>query len=674
MPSSFEFTSLLEVFIETASNPRTADRYVLECGQDTWTYATLETVSSAMARELEETTGFCPKVAAVGENHPYVFALMLAVWKVGGIFIPIDAHVPPALLDGMIDVVKPTCVYLAASDNSNTSRASGFNVQVRVFDAEHSTIPALNQRYGQNGIARAGRWRPKSDATCLYLFTSSASSRKNLKAVPLTHKFILTNCQSKLAWWRHMQPHKDLDGTRVLGWAPWSHVLSHMQDIGTATILTAGCYVFASVPSSYLPQVEPTDLTSKVVSGIVNKNVTALATLPFVLSGLRAACESGLPEAQALLGALRSMTMLECGGAVLDLSVANWAERNDIPLVVGVGMTETGGAIFAGRAKEAFSGFSPQNLIPDAQLSLIGGDSSHEGELVVKSKLLPSGYIDYDDGSFSVDEEGWVTFKTGDRYRIDESRFTWLGRITDYIQMTSGESLDPRPLEESLRSFEFISNACIIGDTFLQGASTTVCAIIELTDAQSLDARAAKIKVAQVLAPINADLPPALRISMSSVLILNEYQKIPRTKKGEVFRKQIEDMFGAAIAMVQRSATHFERNFEQVEDELTSIVGKVLGISDMDMLTSMTFAELGMTSLLAVKLATKLNDYLAGRVVLPINICYIHADVLSLTTALRNSLSTTSVPEPMVDTSVNTKEEVVIVGKAFQTARGNPRR
>ncbi|KAF8200518.1 hypothetical protein K438DRAFT_1965980 [Mycena galopus ATCC 62051] len=344
---------------------------------------------------------------------------------------------------------------------------------------------------------------------------------------------------------------------------------------------------------------------------------------------------------------------------------------NDVPVVVGIGMTETGGAIFAGRAKEAFSGFSPQAFIADAQFSLIGGNNSGEGELVVKSKLLPSGYIGYDDGSFSVDEEGWVIFKTGDRYRMDETKFTWLGRMTDYIQMASGESFDPRPLENSLRSFEFISNACIIGDTFLRGASTAVCAIIELADAQSLDARAAKIKVAQVLAPINADLPPALRISMTSVLILNEPQKIPRTKKGEVFRKQIEDIFGAAMATVQRSTTHSESNSELVEDELTSIIGKVLGISDIDTLTSMTFAELGMTSLLAVQLATKLNEYLAGRLVLPINICYIHIDVLSLTAALRNSLSTTaSVPEPMIDTSVNTKEEVVIVGKAFRLPGG----
>ncbi|KAF8200521.1 AMP-dependent synthetase/ligase [Mycena galopus ATCC 62051] len=224
-----KFTSLLEVFIENATDLRTANRSVLECGQDVWTYAALERVSNAMAHELEGITGSCPKVVAVGENHPYLFALMLAVWKVGGIFIPIDAHVPPALLDGMIDIVKPTCIYLSASDTSNISRVSGFNVQVRVFDGEHSTIPALNQRYRHDGIARAGRRLLDSDTACLYLFTSSAFSRKSLKAVPLTHKFVLANCQSKLAWWHSMQPHKDLDCTRVLGWAPWSHVLSHMQ-------------------------------------------------------------------------------------------------------------------------------------------------------------------------------------------------------------------------------------------------------------------------------------------------------------------------------------------------------------------------------------------------------------------------------------------------------------
>ncbi|KAJ7609402.1 hypothetical protein FB45DRAFT_1038847 [Roridomyces roridus] len=328
----------------------------------------------------------------------------------------------------------------------------------------------------------------------MYLFTSSASSAENLKAVPLTPKLILSNCQSKLAWWREIQPTATLDGTRVLGWAPWSHVLSHMQDIGTATFLTAGCYVFASVPSSYQAQQARTDLTTRVIDGVLNKKVTALAALPFVISGMKDECEGGCT---ALIHALRGMTMLECGGASLDPAVAEWAESSGVPLMVGIGMTETGGAIFVGRAKESLHGFSQGALIAGAKLSLDACEGAVEGELVVKSKLLPHGYIGYNDGSFSVDSQGWVTFKTRDRYRVQDSKFLWLGRATDYIQacrMTSGESLDPRPIEKMLRSAALISDACIIGDTFLRGASTAVCAIVELSDeAKRLDT-ASKMK------------------------------------------------------------------------------------------------------------------------------------------------------------------------------------
>ncbi|KAJ7609695.1 hypothetical protein FB45DRAFT_1038497 [Roridomyces roridus] len=490
--------SILDIFITTANDPSTCGRRGIECGSDAWTYAELEAMSNAMAHELKDLLGLCPKVAFVGENHPYVFALMLAVWKIGGIFIPIDAHVPPALLDGMLDIVKPACMYLSAVDVSNVSRASKLPVEVRVFHPENSTIPTLNKQYGSGSTALKCKY--SADEPCMYLFTSSASSAENLKAVPLMLKLILSNCQSKLAWWREIQPTATLDGTRVLGWAPWSHVLSHMQDIGTATRSKPG-----------------PDLTTRVIDGVLNKKVTALAALPFVISGMKDEYEGGCT---ALIHALRGMTMLECGGASLDPAVAEWAESS--------------GALIAG-----------------AKLSLDACEGAVEGELVVKSKLLPHGYIGYNDGSFSVDSQGWVTFKTRDRYRVQDSKFLWLGRATDYIQacqMTSGESLDPRPIEKMLGSAALISDACIIGDTFLRGASTAVCAIVELSgEAKRLDTASKMKEVARVLAPINAASPPALRISMASVLILNGAEKIPRTKKGDVFRKKIEDVFGKAL-------------------------------------------------------------------------------------------------------------------------------
>lgn len=232
------------------------------------------------------------------------------------------------------------------------------------------------------------------------------------------------------------------------------HRLTKFQDIGTATLLNAGCYVFASVPNTYpitRSSPAPPDLTSLVIDAILHKNVQAFACVPLVLSGLKAACQGTTPANVALLCSLRHMIMLECGGAMIERAACDWAAENSVPLVVGIGMTETGGAIFAGQAEDAFTGFSSQGLVPDAQLSLIGDTlgmvfliplssikNAHvilDGELVVKSKSIPHGYLNYDDGSFTVEEDCWVTFRTGDRYRrTDDGKFVWLGRKTDFIQ------------------------------------------------------------------------------------------------------------------------------------------------------------------------------------------------------------------------------------------------
>ncbi|KAJ6567967.1 hypothetical protein DFH09DRAFT_1468227 [Mycena vulgaris] len=592
-------SSLLEVFIDVARNPDTAGRRVLECGPHAWTYAQLDTVSNAMADELLRSLGCFPRLASVCENHPYIFALMLAVWKLGGIFIPIDAHAPSVLLASMLKLVKPTCLVLSTTDISNIAGAAALDLCILSFDPKHSTIPALNLKYGTNDV-----------------------------------------------------------------------------DIGTATFMNAGCYVFASIPITYPSVTEstaPVDLTSLVITGILDKNVSAFACVPFVLSGLKAACESAFPANGELLNSLRDMIMLECGGAMLDRDVCDWAAQNGVPVVVGIGMTETGGAIFAGPAGEAFSGFAHESLISDAELSLIGDEA--EGELVVKSRLIPHGYIRHDDGSFSVDEDGWVTFRTGDRYsRTHDGKFLWLGRTTDFIQMTSGETLDPRPIQNALCASRFIRNACVIGDMFLNGASTAVYAIVELetandTETPLLDVHAAKLEVARVLAPINRDLLPALRIAWSSVLILHHGQTIPLTRKREVFRKKIESACGAAIAAMHSAAVHTDEPHGQVGAAIAHIVRKALGVLDADMLNSMSFAELGMTSLLAVKIADTLNKHLNGRVVLPPNICYIHLNLPSLINTVQGLLAASSHPPPPVVNRSRTchpTDDVVIVGKAFR--------
>ncbi|KAK0453799.1 hypothetical protein EV421DRAFT_1701579 [Armillaria borealis] len=580
--------SLLDVFLSVAHDSEKSKRNVLECGQDTWTYSDLDIISSALAQDLKAILGCFPKVAVVSENHPYVFALMLAVWKLEGIFIPIDVHVTADLLKGMLRIVAPTCLVIPETDISNQRVASEIGIHVLSFNVNASTMTALRQKYDPftQKASLSGCAVPYVDRACLYLFTSSASSTANLKCVPLTHTLILSSCRSKLAWWQRVLPEGEMDGIRVLGWAPWSHILAYMQDIGTATLLNAV------------------------------------------------------------------------------------------------------GTLFAERAQDARSnGYSAQDaLIADGIMSLVGSDNEEatfEGELVVKSKLIPHGYIKYRDSSFSVDSDGWVTFKTGDKYqRTPDGRFKWLGRKTDFIQMTSSETLDPRPIEEALCANPSIANACVIGDRFLREPATSVCAIVEIGPEVDMPSSKIDREIANALAPINRGLPPALRIPWSRVLIIRPPQKIPVTRKGDVFRKKIEDMFGSFLGVGVSTEVEVDHETKEgqvvpnyindTEHVVRQVVSNLLGVHDLELLSALSFAELGMTSFMAVSIVNTLNKRIDG-LTLPPNACYIHIDLDSLVDAISLEHGHGSIPAelpskpfPVIESHQHNDKDIVIVGKAFR--------
>ncbi|KAG7449473.1 ketoacyl-synt-domain-containing protein [Guyanagaster necrorhizus] len=689
--------SLLDVFLDVAHNAETSQRNILECGLDTWTYSDLDIISSALAQDLSTTLGCSPRVAVVSENHPYVFALMLAVWKLGGIFIPIDVHVPAELLTGMLRIVAPDCVVIPETDLSNQRVISALYLHVIPFNVNASTMSTLRQKYvlSTQKPLLSEFPLPHVDRACLYLFTSSASSTANLKCVPLTHALILSNCRSKLAWWRRVRPEENMDGMRVLGWAPWSHILAYMQDIGTATLLNAGCYVFASVPSTYPTQHVANGLqdpTSNIIKSLLNRRITAFACVPFILSELKAMCDPasgpdakdqmclGAGEKVRLISTLQNLIMFECGGAALEADITDWTVENGISVMVGIGMTETAGTVLAARAQDARSnGYSAEEaLIADGILSLVGPDEEEmafDGELVVKSKLIPHGYIKYHDSAFSVDSDDWVTFKTGDKYqRTPDGHFKWLGRKTDFIQMTSSETLDPRPIEKALCMNPIIANACVIGDRFLREPATGVCAIVEIRSDVDMASAEVDREIANVLAPINRDLPPALRIAWSRVLIIRPPQKIPLTKKGEVFRKKIEDIFGTflGVGVTTKVEVDHESKEDDTEHIVRQVVSNLLGVHDPELLSTLSFAELGMTSFMAVSIVNTLNKHIGG-LALPLNSCYIHIDLDSLVDAIslerghrKNPTPFSSNPFLAFESSQQKDMEIVIVGKAFR--------
>ena len=96
-------------------------------------------------------------------------------------------------------------------------------------------------------------------------------------------------------------------------------------------------------------------------------------------------------------------------------------------------------------------------LIPDAELRLVDEDGNEvpqgitqcfafdhflvltcllEGELVITSKIISQGYLNFDNLAFSKVDDGRTTFRTGDIYaKPDDEHIIWKGRKDDYIQV-----------------------------------------------------------------------------------------------------------------------------------------------------------------------------------------------------------------------------------------------
>jgi acyl-CoA synthetase (AMP-forming)/AMP-acid ligase II len=108
--------TLLDVFREHVANAETRDRHAVECANEYWTYDDLDVISTGLALELESRFGARPTVAIIAENLPYILALYLAVWKLGGIVAPIDYHAPVVLLTPMLEIVSPSCVIVPSTE------------------------------------------------------------------------------------------------------------------------------------------------------------------------------------------------------------------------------------------------------------------------------------------------------------------------------------------------------------------------------------------------------------------------------------------------------------------------------------------------------------------------------------------------------------------------------
>ncbi|MGB7566094.1 MAG: AMP-binding protein, partial [Prochlorococcaceae cyanobacterium] len=172
-------------------------------------------------------------------------------------------------------------------------------------------------------------------------------------------------------------------------------------------------------------------------------------------------------------GALRTAIS---GGGALAPHVDGFFVVIGIELLVGYGLTETSPVLTCRRPWANRRGSSGRPL-PATSIRIVDPESraplgwGERGLVLAKGPQVMAGYFNKPEATAAaIDAEGW--FDTGDLgLLIPDGSLVLTGRAKDTIVLSSGENIEPGPLEEALAASPLVEQVLVVGqDERLLGA------------------------------------------------------------------------------------------------------------------------------------------------------------------------------------------------------------
>ena len=173
------------------------------------------------------------------------------------------------------------------------------------------------------------------------------------------------------------------------------------------------------------------------------------------------------PKVRGQLVGGRLRTAISGGGA-LAVHVDGFFEAVGIELLVGYGLTETSPVLTCRRAWSNRRGSAGQPL-PDTAVKVVDpvdGRTLATGErglVLARGPQVMAGYHHKPEATAKVlDGEGW--FDTGDLgLLLADGTLVLTGRAKDTIVLSSGENIEPGPLEEALVASSLVEQVMLVG-------------------------------------------------------------------------------------------------------------------------------------------------------------------------------------------------------------------
>jgi fatty-acyl-CoA synthase len=437
------------------------------------TYAELDDKAARLAGVLADGgVADGDRVAYLGLNSSSFLVTMLAAFRLGAVFVPVNFRLAEAELEAVLDGSGATALICEEGHRQSVDKVRGRTSLARFLlvdddpEAPTTGAPGWEPWAPLLGAAQPAAGVPAKGANdpAILMFTSGTTGTP--KGVVLTHGNI---------WWNSVNVELRLDTRRgdvTYAAAPLFHI-GALNSFVMRTLVRGGTVV---IRRGFEPQTCLDDLVTHQVNSIfgVAQMFSALARVHGVF--------------QADLSRLRSVVV---AGAPVPPSLIELYAQHGILLQQAWGLTET--APFATHLpaertleKTGSAGipmpFTEVRVVDAATgLPVKAGES---GEIVVRGPNVTAGYWNNPEANQATfDEDGW--FHSGDIGYLDEDGYLYIvDRLKDMI-ISGGENVYPAEVERVLSAMPGVVDVAVVGVPDDQWGET-VAAVVSVEEASEI--------------------------------------------------------------------------------------------------------------------------------------------------------------------------------------------
>ncbi|WP_346385172.1 amino acid adenylation domain-containing protein [Nocardioides sp.] len=519
------------------------------------TYAQLDRLANQLAHRLLR-LGVRPeeRVALLADPSPAAVAAVLAIFKAGGVYVPLDPATPGERLSWLLEDAAPTVLICDPSYSSLAPPGPAVVLPLTPDGAE------LDEPTDRPAVPVAPEW------LAYLVYTSGSTGRA--KGVLVEHRNLAHTVRAQAPLFGLS------DRSRVLATIAWTFDASLGEIFRT---LTSGATLVLADRDEVLPGPGLLELWRDEHVDVSTVATAVLAALPR---------QPAVPE-------LRTLTV---GGEALPADLAaHWMRERR--LLNGYGPTETtiGATLTTGWPAERrpplgrpLPGVAAYVLDEDLQLQPVGVP----GELCLAGPGVSRGYLhrgDLTGERFLPDpfgtEPGSRMYRTGDRVRwLPDGELEFLGRLDEQVKIR-GHRVEPEEVRSTLRQQPGVRDAVVIARENSSGQHQLVAYTVG--DAEP----------AELMASLRASLPEHL--VPSTFVVLSE---LPRTPNGKLDRKALPN---PDVAERPRLAEYVAPRSPQ-ERALAGIWADLLRVERVGVHDN--FFDLGGDSLLSVRVMARAHE------------------------------------------------------------------